>query len=131
MYLKMPPLALINRLGGDTANQLIKFINEYVTKKQSSERSEEPVFINVPDELYHAMGEDCVNAVVFVIDDALSSYNKISGDMGAMYSNTLRSEIEFARKELKSIFTLVFILFSSVQLLLAIWLFMLIKAVSI
>ena len=131
MYLKMPQLALVNRLGGDTANQLIEFINEYVTKKQSSEGSDEPVFIKVPDELYHTMGEDCVNAVVFVIDDALSSYNKIAGEVGAMYRNTLKSEIEFARKELKSIFTLVFILFTSVQMMLAIWLFMLVEAAVI
>ena len=131
MYLKMPPLALVNRLGGDAANQLIEFINEYVTKKQSYDGSDEPVFIKVPDDLYHAMGEDCVNAVVFVIDDALSSYNKIAGDVGAMYRNTLKSEIEFARKELKSIFTLAFILFTSLQLMLAIWLFMLVKATVI
>ena len=131
MYLKMPPLALVNRLGGDAANQLIEFINEYVTKKQSYDGSDEPVFIKFPDDLYHAMGEDCVNAVVFVIDDALSSYNKIAGDVGAMYRNTLKSEIEFARKELKSIFTLAFILFTSLQLMLAIWLFMLVKATVI
>jgi hypothetical protein len=62
------------------------------------------------------MGEDCVDAVVSVIDDALSSYNKVAGDVGAMYRDTLRSEIDFARKELKSIFTLAFILFTSLQL---------------
>jgi hypothetical protein len=38
MHLKMPPLALINQLGGATANQLIEFIGESVIKKANLRR---------------------------------------------------------------------------------------------
>jgi hypothetical protein len=127
MSLKVMPRELIKRFGNDITNKLVSFISESVTQKLSK-RSDESVYVQVPDELNERLGDNGVRALVQVLDDALYSHTQTSHDVGKSYQKTIEIVIDMARKDFSHKLNIALIMFGTFQIGLFIWLLVAVKA---